>query len=245
MHNPQTQKEDCELKAFMRLSRRIKKIFPRLPICWVADALYACESVIRVCQDYNWKYILTLKEGRQPTTWDELLRLLPRNRSNVVSATSGHVQSPTRTDYRWVESIMLGNLQTNIILAGEITPEAATLYGFISNFSNLTPERAVTVAGTGRQRHHIEDKFNAEKNHGIGLEHVFCAETKAAKNFYTMMQAARILWTLVSQGFCKRLYEWAKSATDQGLAHAAWQGWQSSLWPPDLPPAGQIRFGFT
>lgn len=245
MHHPATDKEDCELKAFLRLSQRLKALFPRLPICWVGDALYACEPVLKVCQEYGWKYILTLKEGRQPTTWEEMLKLLPHCRANVVRTDSGPTEAKSRLDCRWVEQVLLGQGQTNVILAGEITPEAATLYGFITNFFNLTPERVITLTGTGRQRHRIEDRFNAEKNHGIGLEHVFCAETKAAKNFYTMMQAAQILWVLVSQGCCKRIYQWAKKATDQGLARAAWEGWRASRWPPDLLPIGQIRFGFT
>ena len=245
VHNPVTEKEDCELKAFLRLSQRLKELFPRLPLCWVGDALYACQSVLEVCRHYDWKYILTLKEGRQPTTWEELLKLLPGCRSNGVRMTSGPAQAQSRMDCRWVEAVMLGAGQTNAILAGEITPQAATLYGYITNFSNLTPERVITITGIGRQRHRIEDTFNAEKNHGIGLEHVFCAETTAAKNFYTMMQAAQILWVLVSQGYCKRIYAWATNATDQGLARAAWEGWRASLWPPDLPPIGQVRFGFT
>lgn len=245
MHNPVTEKEDCELKAFLRLSRRLKELFPRLPLCWVGDALYACEPVLRVCREYGWRYILTLKEGRQPTTWEEMLQLLPRSRANVVRTDSGPVGARTRMDCRWVEQVMLGKLETNVILAGEITPQSATLYGYITDLPHLAPQRVMAIAATGRQRHRIEDKFNAEKNHRIGLEHVFCAETTAAKNFYTMMQAAQILWALVSQGYCKRVYAWAKEATDQGLALAAWQGWQFCRWPPDLPPLGQIRFGFS
>ena len=39
-----------------------------------------------------------------------------------------------------MENIMLGEHQTNVILQGEITTEpAATLYAYITNFSNLTP----------------------------------------------------------------------------------------------------------
>jgi len=118
---------------------------------------------------------------------------LPRSRTNVVRTDSGPVGARTRMDCRWVEQVMLGQLETNVILAGEITPQSATLYGYITNLPNLAPQRVIAIAGTGRQRHRIEDQFNAEKNHRIGLEHVFCAETKAAKNFYTMMQAAQIL----------------------------------------------------
>ena len=77
MHNPETEKEDCELKSFLRLSQRLKKEFPKLPICLVADALYCCQAVVAICQQFDWKYVLTLKEGRQPTTWEETIKLLP------------------------------------------------------------------------------------------------------------------------------------------------------------------------
>jgi len=245
MHDPVADKEDCELKAFLRLSQRLKQEFPRLPFCWVGDALYACQTVVARCQEHDWKYIFTLKEGRQPTTWSELLKLLPHSRGNALRTTLGPNGSQGRLDYRWVEDLMLGPGKTNAILAGEITAQAATLYAFITNFPCLTPERVIDLTHVGRERHRIEDTFNAEKNHGIGLEHVFCAETTAAKNYYTMMQVAQILWILVCHGFLKRVYDWARRATEQGLARALWEGLRARRLPPDLPPIGQVRFGFT
>jgi hypothetical protein len=245
LHDPVAQKEDCELLAFLRLSQRAKQLFPKLPICWVGDALYACQAVVERCQQFGWKYVLTLKEGRQPTLWNELLELLPQSRGNTLCTclpTNGH---QGRLDFRWVEDLMLGAGQTNAILAGEITAAAATLYAFITNYTNLTPERVAAITCTGRSRHHIEDTFNAEKNHGIGLEHVFCADSTAAKNYYTMMQVALILWVLCYQGCLKRLYEWARRATAQGLARAIWEGLRTHRLPPNLPPIGQVRFGFT
>jgi hypothetical protein len=245
LHDPVVDKEDCELKAFLRLSERVKKIFPRLPICWIGDALYACQAVVERCQQYGWKYVLTLKEGRQPTLWDELLRLLPQSRANTLCLQWGKDGSAGRIDYRWIEELMLGAGQTNVIVAGEITAEAATLYAFITNFANLTPERVVALTRAGRQRHRIEDTFNAEKNHGIGLEHVFCAEANASKNYYTMMQVAAILWELCCHGCLKRIYEWARRATEQGLARSVWEGLRMRRLPADLPPIGQVRFGFS
>jgi hypothetical protein len=245
MHDPVADKEDCELKAFLRWSQRLKQEFPRLPFCWVGDALYACQTVVERCQEHDWKYIFTLKEGRQPTTWSELLKLLPPSRCNALRTTFGPNGSQGRLDYRWVEDLMLGSGKTNAILAGEITAQAATLYAFITNFSQLTPARVIDITYVGRERHRIEDTFNAEKNHGIGLEHVFCAETTAAKNYYTMMQVAQILWILVCHGFLKRVYDWARRATEQGLARALWEGLRARWLPPDLPPIGQVRFGFT
>jgi hypothetical protein len=227
------------------LSQRLKEAFPRLPICWVGDALYACEPVLQLCRQYGWKYVLTLKEGRQPTTWSELLALLPHCPANVVRVRFGPQEAAGRMDCRWVETLMLGGHQTNVILAGEITPQGAALYAWATNFSNLTPERVLDIAAVGRARHCIEDTFNTEKNYGIGLEHVFCAQTNAAKNYYTMMQVAQILWVLICHGYCRRVYPWAQRATEQGLARAAWEGLRSCLLPTDLPPIGQVRFGFT
>jgi hypothetical protein len=42
IENPQGEydKQDCELKAFKRLAAKLKKPFPRLPICITADGLY-------------------------------------------------------------------------------------------------------------------------------------------------------------------------------------------------------------
>ena len=243
LHDPETQKEDCELKCFARLSRRLKKEFPKLLICLVADALYCCQTIVAICQLFDWKYILTLKEGRQPTTWDEMLKLLPLHRPNRLRRRLGPDGHAGLQDFRWIENVMLGQRQTNVILQGEITAEAATLYAYITNFQKLSPGRvAIVVNGGGRERHLIEDTFNTQKNHGIGLEHVFCANAKGSKNYYTMMQVAQILWILTCRGCLRRLYDWARRATEQGLARALWEGLRAARLPPDLPPLGQIRF---
>jgi len=246
LQDPITQKEDCELKSFERLCQRLKTQFPKLPICLVADSLYCCQSVVTICSLYDWKYVLTLKEGRQPTTWEEALHLLPCHRSNHLRQLLGQDGKGGLRDFRWIENIMLGNHQTNVILVGEITTQAATLYAYITNFSNLTPQRAATVAlSGGLERHRIEDTFNTQKNNGIGLEHVFCAHANASKNYYTLMQVAQILWTLTCRGFLQRVYCWARQATQIGLARALWEGLRACRLPAELPAVGQIRFGFT
>lgn len=242
--DPHSEKEDCELKAFARLGQRLKKEFPKLPICLIADSLYCCQSVVATCQRYDWKYILTLKEGRQPTTWDETIGLLPLHRANRLRCRLGQDGQAGLQDFRWVENLILGEHHTNVILQGEITREpAATLYAYITNFSNLTSQRVAAIVNQGgRERHLIEDTFNTQKNNGIGLEHVFCANATASKNYYTMMQVAQILWLLTSRGCLQRLYDWARRATEQGLAQAIWEGLRTCRLPLDLPPLGQIRF---
>jgi len=244
LHDPAADKEDCELKCFARLSARLKQEFPRLPICLIADALYGCQTVVVTCQQYDWRYVLTLKEGRQPTTWEETIHLLPLHRTNRLRCCLGPGGREGQQDFRWAENVLLGQHQTNVILQGEITSlPSATLYAYITNFPHLTPQRVAAVVNRGgRERHRIEDTFNAQKNNGIGLEHVFCANATASQNYYTMMQVAEILWTLTCQGGLRRLYDWARRATEQGLARAVWEGLRACRLPPDLPPLGQIRF---
>lgn len=243
VHDPVADKEDCELKSFQRLAARLKREFPRLSFCLVGDALYACQAVLAVCQQYDWKYVLTLKEGRQPTTWEEMLQLLPLHTLNKFRLTIPHKEDEIYQGFRWVEDVMLGKFQTHVILQGETTPEAATLFVFITNLSNLTPARVGTLVNqAGRKRHAIEDTFNTQKNHGIGLEHVFCAHATAAKNYYSMMQVAQILWLLVCHGYLRRLYDWARRATQLALARVLWEGLRFQRLPRDLPPLGQIRF---
>jgi len=58
------EKQDCELKAFYRIVKRIKKEYPRLSIIISGDALYACEPVIKLCNDNKWQYIIRLKKDR-------------------------------------------------------------------------------------------------------------------------------------------------------------------------------------
>lgn len=47
-------KQDCESKAFIRMASKLKKRFPRLPICIVADGLYVSEKVLKTCQNNRW-----------------------------------------------------------------------------------------------------------------------------------------------------------------------------------------------
>ena len=56
------------------------------------------------------------------------------------------------------------------------------------------------------------------------------------------MQVAEVLWRLVCHGSLRRLYDWARRATEQGLARALWEGLRTCRLPAELPPLGQLRF---
>ncbi len=55
-------KHDCEQKALVRLAKNLKKAYPRLNICLTVDGLYPNATFFQLCKDYNWQYIVTLKD---------------------------------------------------------------------------------------------------------------------------------------------------------------------------------------
>jgi hypothetical protein len=242
MHDPVREKEDCELKAFFRLAPRVKQRFPRRRFCITGDALFCTEGVADVCEQNEWKYVLTLKEGRQPSLWEELLALLPLCPQNVLRVWRGQDGQEGLRDFRWVEHLPLGRRTVTAVLSGEFVGSEGTLYAYATNLL-VTRERVLElVPATGRERHRIEDYFNAAKNHGIGLGHVFCAHPNASKNFFTLMQLAAILWTIICHSYLMRVFDWAARATETALAHAVGEGLRAQRFPAQLPCPGQLRF---
>ena len=55
-------KQDCEQRAFHRLSERLKQLFPRLPILLLRDGLYAHGPVMARCLQLNWQFMIVLKD---------------------------------------------------------------------------------------------------------------------------------------------------------------------------------------
>jgi hypothetical protein len=66
------EKQDCELKAFKRLAVKLKAAFPGLTICILADGLYPNVSAFNICEQYNWKFIFTLKDEQLKDIWKQV-----------------------------------------------------------------------------------------------------------------------------------------------------------------------------
>lgn len=56
-------KQDCEIRAFQRLAKQIKKKFPRLPMIILADSLYASEPFMNTCRKNRWDFMIRYKVG--------------------------------------------------------------------------------------------------------------------------------------------------------------------------------------
>ena len=59
----ETEKQDCELKAFYWLIKRLRDQFPMLPICICKNSLCACDHFFTECKAVGCRYLLRFKEG--------------------------------------------------------------------------------------------------------------------------------------------------------------------------------------
>ncbi len=66
-----TDKQDCELKAFKRLAERLKSEFKRLPIMLLLDGLYPNGPVMEICRNYNWDFMIVLQDKSLGSVWEE------------------------------------------------------------------------------------------------------------------------------------------------------------------------------
>jgi len=242
VRDPIRDKEDCELNAFLRLTERLHAEFPRLPICLLLDGLYPVESVFDRCVAYKWKFIATHREGRQPIAWDEAVQTMMMSPRLVATAYRRAEHGAVTQTLRWTSQVPFGEHTFQVLFCGEISPAAATLWVWVTNFS-LTPRTVVAIANRGgRRRQGIENVFNVEKNGGFGLEHAFCAQHVASKNYHLIMQVAHILEQLLVNGLFRRLTQACRKLTDCKLTQLLRTSLLTVRIDETLPVFGQIRF---
>jgi hypothetical protein len=94
-------KQDCEQRAFHRLSARLKRLFPRLPILLLLDGLYANGPVMARCRQFNWQFMIVLKDKDLPSVWEEFKSLQPLQPENRLQRTWGE----RHQRFFWVNAI--------------------------------------------------------------------------------------------------------------------------------------------
>jgi len=242
VNDPVREKKDCELKGFDRLSKRLHSKFPRLPICLLLDGLYAVEPVFRRCKNYGWKYIITMKEGRQPTAFNEAVQIMLMNPANIWKGQRENDDGIVEQDVRWAEQVPVSGYPLNVIFSGEISPHAATLWVWVTNL-NVHANRIKTIVNDGgHARFRQEENFNVLKNNGYGLEHAFCTKNNASKNYHIMLLVADIIWQLLADGVLCRLKILTRKLTDISLVRHLFGGMVYKPLSSKPLHIGQIRF---
>ena len=209
-------KQDCESKAFVRLAAKIKKRFPRLPIVISVDGLYVSSTVLNICREYGWDYIIRYKEGCASSIAKEY-RALPE-------------KEKIGNDIEYQNQIIFGEYDVNLIYYREKTidkkgNEKVTEFAWITSIK-ITQSNAKKIVEAGRNRWKIENQgFNRQKRWQGNIEHACSWNERAQKNHYLMEQIA---------DFIKQLYEYfylakneikklQKNVSPELLASFAWQ----------------------
>lgn len=200
-NNKSYDKQDCEQKAFKRLAEKLKKVFPRLPICILADALYANDPVMGICENNGWKYIITLQEGSLPALQDSLKDDPPTHRNSFVHHPVCSVKNATITqEFYWVEDLLHKKHTLHYLQCKETIRNEKTNKAVAQNFVRITnlPAGKSTVKNlsrAGRLRWKIENEgFNEEKNNGYAMQHLYSRDSfNALQNYYQSMLIAHLL----------------------------------------------------
>jgi hypothetical protein len=201
-------KQDCEQKAFGRLAAALKKLFPRLPICILADGLYPNKTFMQTCSGNGWEYIVMLKDDSLKTLQEDIKDIENKHRRGMEACrreARGTVH--IRQQYRWVGVPLTHAGHTVYWFA---CTETVTRYGkdgkplqkqdAPTNFVWLssreaTGENVQELATAGRDRWKIENEgFNTQKNGGFALGHRFSRKNfNSYKNYYQCMQLAHLI----------------------------------------------------
>ena len=86
---------------------------------------------------------------------------------------------------------------------------------FATSFEVSDAKRALVVAAWGRRRWNVETGFRVEKHGGFGLEHTFCNDDTAGRNYHVLMQIAYTLWQVFDTGVLSRLSEGCRKPSQE------------------------------
>jgi len=203
--NEDTPKQDCEINASKRLLKRIKEEFPKLNICILGDSLYAVESIIDICKDSGWNYLLRCKEGRQKNLVLDYRYVLESGeygeKKNILGEEKG-----TAKYVNHVEEITGKDFTANIFeyeyeqIDKKSNKKTIVKFQWITDIE-LTNRNIEEMVKCGRKRWKIENKgFNTQKNILYKIEHLNSKNPNAMKNHYLLTQITDILMQLYLAG---------------------------------------------
>lgn len=195
-------KQDSELKAFKRLTERLKQHFPRLHILLCLDGLYPCHGVLQAINKYKWEYIIYLptkcfKYIHEALNVDKVFYTSIANQPRF----RGRYQS-----FYWINGINLGQSKTVLVNAlscyeewdsvsektGEIIKSRVRHTWICSlKFIIFTCHELYNLGA--RKRSMIEDSNNTEKNRGYQYKHAFSYDWNAMQCYHRLMRLAHAL----------------------------------------------------
>ncbi len=196
-------KQDCEFKAFKRLAEKLKRAYPRLSMCILADGLYPNKSFFQMCKDNGWAWIVTLKDGNLPSVWKQVLlwQGVKRCRSRRERVWKGTQE--IRRRYEWQTDLMSQEFTVHWWECRElVVGQRSTRFVYLTNLDVVGYQTMLELTTSGRLRWKIENEgFDIQKHHGYGLGHQYSRSSMPAmKNYYQLMQIAHMMNQLFELG---------------------------------------------
>lgn len=204
--NPESDKQDCELKAFTRLARRLKESFPRLPLLVLVDGLYPNGPLFALCRRYGWQFMMVLKAGHLPLLWEEFQALRPLLPDQTLKQNWKERQQV----FSWVNDLpyeygsngrhratvhVVACDETEFVLdpnSGAITPQTKQ-HVWVSSHPLSRKNVHIRCNLMARRRWDIENSFRVEKHQGYHYEHVYAYSWNALKGYHYLMRIAHCL----------------------------------------------------
>jgi len=193
-----TQKQDCEQKAFIRLSENLKKMYPRLPMTVLADGLYPYDNFFKICRNNTWNYIITFKDKSLKTLWVKI-----HEKDRLLNNESFKSQSKNNKIDRWlistskfINQLRYKNHDLNWVEYGEYHEDKTKdkRFVFLTNIT-INEDNVWGIVDNGRLRWKIENEgFNTQKNSGYNLQHKYSRKNLwAMNNYYNLLQIAHMI----------------------------------------------------
>lgn len=182
-------KQDCEIKAFYRMAKRIKKNYPKMRIIISGDALYGKYKVMEICQSNGWEYIIRLKDN------------LPALVEEVYGLEKAENKKQEIKYWNEIEYGLAGIEKTaNVIKYYEINTNKTIEFMWITSLK-ITENNKKELVYFGRQRWKIENEgFNTQKTGTFNIEHMYSKNYNAMKVHYFIIQFAHTLRQLLEKG---------------------------------------------
>lgn len=246
-------KQDCELKAFYRLAKRLKTRLPRLPILLSMDGLFAGGPTFDLCRRHGWKFMVVLKDDDLPSVNEEfeaLSKLQPENR--LIWRTGKQAQ--IKQLFRWVDDIAYVDSENkehtlSAIECLETKPDKqgqkkTTKFKWVTN-CHVSAKNVTTLSNDGgRMRWKIENEgFNVQKRGGYELEHAYTNHPNSAKIFYFLLQIAHLLAQLLYKATLLKRDFPNGFGSAKNLAFRLLEAWRNAcITQADIATALQKRF---
>ena len=182
------QKQDCEIKAFKRMVKRIKHNYPKYKFIITGDALYAADTIIKICNKHEWKYIFNLKP-------DRLKEINESFEGNIVLLNEVNIPN-----YYLSTNIKYKEHNLNVFKYIETKNKKTTTFRYITNLS-VNNENIEGIVAMGRRRWKIENEgFYTQKHRTFNITHLNSRNDTAMKNHYFFIQFAHTIRQLLEQG---------------------------------------------